>query len=1012
MTAETEKASDDQPKIFLSYSRRDRERAQIIADVLRQREISVLKDTDDILPTEEWRERLEQLIEEADTIVFLLSPQSAMSEVCAWEVEYATSLNKRIAPIIIEDVDPNNIPPLITRLNFIFATERDPFEDAVDTLIAALNTDIDWIREHTRLNVLARRWDNAGRPSRLLLRGADISDAEAWRDGRPPEAPEVTGLQAAFVSGSREAATRRQRMTVLGSLVGLAIAIGLAGAAYWQRGIALENEHRATVNEKRANDTRDDAWRTQSEILTDWATKAADEGDRMTATLLSLAALPDEHAGPDRIDAARPLLPEAEQQLFRDHFLAQEAANLELPGEQGGDKPEIAEASFNPDGTLVLARTSDGSAHLWNAMTGRTVMTFDTQGEAVTSLAFSPDGSRIVTAFQGHRGMVWDTKSGRKLSELSGCQDKVKDRWSNIIAVFSPSGKLIVTAGASLCAWDAETGRLSQAIKSQDVAYRNEVRFVGAGDRLVFSNKFDRRMIILDDLETGKEFPIYRGIGGLYPRISPDGFRVVIGDVGTSLDKDGKPSTTSLWDLRTGKQLAVLSANECFTDVAFSPDGKILVASADKGIRMWNGLTGALLPKDNGLIGDREFLAQNDATMGEVQFTSDGRFVVGHDLNDTIKVWDLQGGLVDRLRKPETPDTQYTKFVLGPGLGRMLTFKKGQDPAKRQGPTLWSVGAPKNLKPLKDYLNPDGTAFFSPDVLERLAGYFRTRAEHILDGGEWPSRSDVSKTTIDHPDPAGELRKEGVRASWTKNQDTDVRIQTGDGNREIAVLKGHENPVRSVAFKPGSNVVATVSGKSLRVWQADTGKQIALIGPDDLSGADYRVRTVFFSGDGKRLLVVSEDFIDVFDGEDFTKILSLVSEDAIPNANPPPEYFDVSEGKFLSYLETSWTGDRWSYGKDAYRPRFWQLAETRQDLVDLEKANATRCLSPRQMKQYFLGDRPPRWCITGPGLETEPDPAKWRPKTPYNTKAWRDWLISRNKGQNPPVPVLAEEELD
>jgi hypothetical protein len=55
----------------------------VIAERLRARYFGVFKDTDDILPTEEWKERLEQLIEEADTIVFLLSPHSATSEVCA-----------------------------------------------------------------------------------------------------------------------------------------------------------------------------------------------------------------------------------------------------------------------------------------------------------------------------------------------------------------------------------------------------------------------------------------------------------------------------------------------------------------------------------------------------------------------------------------------------------------------------------------------------------------------------------------------------------------------------------------------------------------------------------------------------------------------------------------------------------------------------------------------------------------------------------------------------------------
>ena len=158
-------ASDDETaKVFLSYSRRDRERPQRVSDVLRERKFGVFHDTEDILPTEEWKVRLEQLIEEADTIVFLLSPHSAVSEVCAWEVDYAASLNKRIAPIVIDEVDAALIPAKLARLNFIFCTERDRFEDGTDSLVSALHTDVGWVREHTRLQGLASRWIAALRP--------------------------------------------------------------------------------------------------------------------------------------------------------------------------------------------------------------------------------------------------------------------------------------------------------------------------------------------------------------------------------------------------------------------------------------------------------------------------------------------------------------------------------------------------------------------------------------------------------------------------------------------------------------------------------------------------------------------------------------------------------------------------------------------------------------------------------------------------------------------------------
>lgn len=239
---------EDEPKVFLSYARADREHAKRVAKHLRDRSFGVFRDTDDILPTEEWRDRLKQLIEAADTIVFLLSPHSAKSDVCVWEVEYATGLNKRIAPIVIKDVDAMLIPAALARLNFIFATDRGLFGKALEKLVSALNTDIGWIREHTRLAGLAARWHKAGTPGHLLLRGRDIHDAESWRDNKPNNAPVVLQIQAQFITASRRAANRRLRLTVISTAIvgvlmgGLALMAVLQGREIHQRAAVLAAE--------------------------------------------------------------------------------------------------------------------------------------------------------------------------------------------------------------------------------------------------------------------------------------------------------------------------------------------------------------------------------------------------------------------------------------------------------------------------------------------------------------------------------------------------------------------------------------------------------------------------------------------------------------------------------------------------------------------------------------------------------------------------------------------------
>jgi hypothetical protein len=49
---------------------------------------------------EDWEVRLGRLMEGADTVVFVISPDSVASERCAWEVERTVKLKKRLLPIV------------------------------------------------------------------------------------------------------------------------------------------------------------------------------------------------------------------------------------------------------------------------------------------------------------------------------------------------------------------------------------------------------------------------------------------------------------------------------------------------------------------------------------------------------------------------------------------------------------------------------------------------------------------------------------------------------------------------------------------------------------------------------------------------------------------------------------------------------------------------------------------------------------------------------------------------
>src|SRR5262245_44682519 len=202
-------ASSDKGKlrVFISYSRDDLDFADQLAAALDFSGFECSIDREGISGGEAWKRRLGNLISEADEVVFVLSPNSARSEICAWEVEEAARLNKRILPVICRPLEGARPPPRLGDLNYIFFYKEPTvpgsgFGTGLANSVTALNTDFDWLREHNRYLQRATEWDTRGRPANRLLSGDDIAEAKAWAARRPKSAPEPTALHLKFIRAS------------------------------------------------------------------------------------------------------------------------------------------------------------------------------------------------------------------------------------------------------------------------------------------------------------------------------------------------------------------------------------------------------------------------------------------------------------------------------------------------------------------------------------------------------------------------------------------------------------------------------------------------------------------------------------------------------------------------------------------------------------------------------------------------------------------------------------------
>ena len=139
--------------------------------------------------------------------------------------------------------------------------------------------------------------------------------------------------------------------------------------------------------------------------------------------------------------------------------------------------------------------------------------------------------------------------------------------------------------------------------------------------------------------------------------------------------------------------------------------------------------------------------------------------------------------------------------------------------------------------------------------------------------------------------------------------------------------------------------------------------------------ADVRT-SAEFSPDGKRILTASWDkTVRLWDAATSQQIGAPLGDDA-----------PVAQARF------SPDGARIVAAISDKTARLWDLRTDYRDLVSPARAIVPRCLTLAQRKAFFLRPEPPAWCIRM---------VKW----PYDTPEWQQWLVNKQAGKNPPLPV-------
>jgi WD40 repeat protein len=202
------------------------------------------------------------------------------------------------------------------------------------------------------------------------------------------------------------------------------------------------------------------------------------------------------------------------------------------------DDKMLAAAGSNPE------KAGDpGEVEVWEAGSGKKILTVNGHTDGVATVAFSPDSRTMASGASDRTVRLWDVATGKELHRLGGPDGAL------CCVSFSPDGRLLAATGWHTGVWlfDAHTGKQIRVLKCTSVC--------GA---IAFS---------------------------------PDSKRLA-----ASVDKD---VSVRVWDIASGRPLLKFSGHAKYWNVAsslaFTPDGARIISCCARQAILWDSRSGKIL---------------------------------------------------------------------------------------------------------------------------------------------------------------------------------------------------------------------------------------------------------------------------------------------------------------------------------------------------------------------------------------------------------------------------------
>ena len=504
----------------------------------------------------------------------------------------------------------------------------------------------------------------------------------------------------------------------------------------------------------------------------------------------------------------------------------------------------VTKVAFTSEGTRLLTVSDDGTARLWNAMTGKEIRELlRAKAEGLWDGALSPDDRWA--AFAGEDGAV-------TLVELTGSVRAPTvlghhEGGANCVT-FGGDPPLLVSGGADgkVMVWDVGQQRRIATYRDHEdavsgvallghglaasVAGNGAVHFweVGTGTHVRSSRALNETVTALVAAQDGRSVAVAAGTSIRIIDVATAEIRdtrighddevtgLAYSPEGTFLVSGSADGTARQWDLRDDSgRWVFLGARLTGGEAALAPDGARVVLTRAEGVEVRDLLTGARLGE----------FATPGMKPGTARFTPNGRRIVVHaavpqsNWTGSAVVLDAWTGAV------VNPLLALTEFQAAGEGSAGAGLEQGYN-AAAFGPAGNVVGVPA----------PFG---FKATLFDWQTG----RRLRNLDGHEGPVN-------------AVSFSQDGTMVA-TAAADGSVVVRRVDGTGEPWKLGGRGSPALGVWFTAGDAAVAVVSRLTeteLAVWRVADRELIGWVRVPEVDAAILGT-----SGDGTRALIRTSD---------------------------------------------------------------------------------------------------------------------------------------------------------